>query len=215
MPAAWNADRRRSQAQADFWNPTGQFTSTFDAVLAGAGIDTVKSPPPMSAGELLRRTIRADGAGAENPVTPHDLQPSTNGTVVPRPLRREHQHRLRPRHPSRPLGSPAIATTAGGTPRHAQLRVATLLTSGNSPTYFGTSVHPKHPEKEVNTALDHADSRGLQVERTAAGHRWGRIVCSCGAWVSVWSTPRSPHNHGRQLRRWVDQHVHEADEENS
>ena len=23
MPAAWNADRRKSQAQADFWNPTG------------------------------------------------------------------------------------------------------------------------------------------------------------------------------------------------
>jgi hypothetical protein len=23
MPAVWNADRRMSQAQADFWNPTG------------------------------------------------------------------------------------------------------------------------------------------------------------------------------------------------
>jgi hypothetical protein len=25
MPAAWSADRRRSQAQADFWNPTGSW----------------------------------------------------------------------------------------------------------------------------------------------------------------------------------------------
>jgi hypothetical protein len=23
MPVAWNADRRRSQGQADYWNPTG------------------------------------------------------------------------------------------------------------------------------------------------------------------------------------------------
>ena len=37
----------------------GQFTTTFDAVLAADGIDTVKIPPRCR-GELLRRTIRAD-----------------------------------------------------------------------------------------------------------------------------------------------------------
>ena len=37
----------------------GQFTTSFDAVLAGAGIDTVKIPP-LPASELLRRTLRPD-----------------------------------------------------------------------------------------------------------------------------------------------------------
>ncbi len=76
-------------------------------------------------------------------------------------------------------------------------------------------MHPKHPKKEVNAALDYADSLQFAVERTVAGHKWGRIMCTCRAWVSVWSTPRSPDNHGRQLRRWVDQHNHGADVETS
>ena len=74
-------------------------------------------------------------------------------------------------------------------------------------------MHPRHSKKEVNDALDYADQLGLEVEQTPAGHKWGRIMCRCGAFVSIWSTPRSPHNHGRQLRRWVDQHDHDADEE--
>ena len=74
-------------------------------------------------------------------------------------------------------------------------------------------MHLRHPKKEVNAALDYADSVRFTVERTVAGHKWGRIICACGAWVSVWSTPRSPENHGRQLRRWVDQHLHDADQE--
>src|SRR5690349_22576381 len=37
----------------------GQFTASFDAVLADAGIKVVKSHP-VSTGELLRRTPRAD-----------------------------------------------------------------------------------------------------------------------------------------------------------
>lgn len=48
------------------------------------------------------------------------------------------------------------------------------------------------------------------MEQTAAGHKWGRIKCTCGAFISIWSTPKNPHNHGRQLRRWVDQHDHDA-----
>ena len=44
-------------------------------------------------------------------------------------------------------------------------------------------MHPKHPKKEINEALDHADSLGLVVERTSAGHKWGRIVCVEGEWV--------------------------------
>jgi hypothetical protein len=36
MPAAWNADRRRSQAGADFWNPTGVVGDLGQAVDVGA-----------------------------------------------------------------------------------------------------------------------------------------------------------------------------------
>ena len=40
----------------------GQFTASFDAVLADAGIAVVKIPPRVSAGELFRRTFRVDSA---------------------------------------------------------------------------------------------------------------------------------------------------------
>jgi hypothetical protein len=69
-------------------------------------------------------------------------------------------------------------------------------------------VHSKHPKKEVNEVLDYADMLGHKVEQTAAGHKWGRITCSLGHRVSVWSTPRNPGNHARDLRKWADQHVH-------
>ena len=59
---------------------------------------------------------------------------------------------------------------------------------------------PKHPEKEINDALDYANQLGFVVEQTAAGHKWGRIKCTCRAMFSVWSTPKSPFNHGRQIR---------------
>ncbi len=34
-----------SSAAAGFWNPTGQFAASFDAVLKDAGIEVVKTPP--------------------------------------------------------------------------------------------------------------------------------------------------------------------------
>jgi putative transposase len=40
----------------------GQFTDSFDAVLVDAGVEVVKNPASLSAGELLRRTPRVDGA---------------------------------------------------------------------------------------------------------------------------------------------------------
>jgi hypothetical protein len=38
----------------------GQLTASFDAVFADAGIEVIKIPPRVSAGELLRRTVRVD-----------------------------------------------------------------------------------------------------------------------------------------------------------
>ena len=49
-------------------------------------------------------------------------------------------------------------------------------------------MHPKHPKKEVNEALDYADERDIEVEKTPSGHKWGRLKCTCGRMFSVWST---------------------------
>ncbi len=66
---------------------------------------------------------------------------------------------------------------------------------------------PVHPKKDVEAALKYAEGRGWSVEM-ASGHAWGRLKCPChtreGCQVSVWSTPRNPGNHGKQLRRVVD-----------
>lgn len=71
---------------------------------------------------------------------------------------------------------------------------------------------PKHPNKEVEAALAHAEARGWRIE-PARGHAWGRMYCPwnddecrCGEFciASIWSTPRNPANHARQIRRVVD-----------
>jgi hypothetical protein len=69
-----------------------------------------------------------------------------------------------------------------------------------------------HPKKEVEAALRHAEANGWRVE-VGGSHAWGRIYCPCDndgcrcgefCIASVWSTPRNPRNHARQLRRVVD-----------
>lgn len=71
---------------------------------------------------------------------------------------------------------------------------------------------PKHPNKDVEAVLAHAEAHGWRIER-ARGHAWGRLYCPwnddecrCGEFciASVWSTPRNPINHARQIRRVVD-----------
>ncbi len=68
----------------------------------------------------------------------------------------------------------------------------------------------RHPMKEVEDALQYAESKQwtVIVERS----HWGIIRCPLhtpdGCQVSVWSTPRSAANHGRQIRRAVDRCAH-------
>ncbi|MEX2523715.1 MAG: hypothetical protein WD750_02050 [Gammaproteobacteria bacterium] len=70
----------------------------------------------------------------------------------------------------------------------------------------------RHPNKEIEEALAWAEGRGWRIEM-AGGHAWGRLYCPwndpecrCGEFciVSVWSTPRNPVAHARQIRRVVD-----------
>jgi hypothetical protein len=70
----------------------------------------------------------------------------------------------------------------------------------------------RHPKKEVEEAIRYAEAHGWRVA-VGGSHAWGRVycpyndpVCRCGEFciTSIWSTPRSAGNHGRQLKRVVD-----------
>lgn len=70
----------------------------------------------------------------------------------------------------------------------------------------------KHPKKEVEQALRHAEQQGWRVE-PGGSHAWGRMYCPrnlpecrCGEFciTSICSTPKNAGNHARQLRRIVD-----------
>jgi hypothetical protein len=70
----------------------------------------------------------------------------------------------------------------------------------------------RHPKKDVEEALAEAENSGWRVESASSGHRWGVMRCSElsseGCQVSIWSTPRNPGNHAKQLRRAVDRCPH-------
>jgi len=74
----------------------------------------------------------------------------------------------------------------------------------------------RHPKKDVEAALKEAEAAGWEVIPTASGHRWGVMRCSEtsreGCQVSVWSTPRNPGDHARQLRRAIERCPHSTEE---
>lgn len=79
----------------------------------------------------------------------------------------------------------------------------------------------RHPDKHIEKAVQYAESLGWRVE-LSNGHAWGHLLCPHatreGCIVGVWSTPRNPENHARQIRREVDQCPHsdgDADEQGS
>jgi hypothetical protein len=70
-----------------------------------------------------------------------------------------------------------------------------------------------HSKKEVENALTYAESLGWRVKSGGKGHAWGKMYCPyndaecrCGEFciTSVWSTPKSPGNHARLLKRVVE-----------
>jgi hypothetical protein len=69
-----------------------------------------------------------------------------------------------------------------------------------------------HPVREIEDALQYTESRGWRVT-VGGSHAWGRMYCpyndrACrlGEFciTSIWSTPRTPGNHARALRRIID-----------
>lgn len=70
----------------------------------------------------------------------------------------------------------------------------------------------KHANKEIEAVLAYAELNGWLI-KNRNGHAWGRMYCPfntrdcrCGEFcvASIWSTPRNPQNHARQIRRIVD-----------
>jgi hypothetical protein len=70
----------------------------------------------------------------------------------------------------------------------------------------------KHPNKEVEAAIQHAEAHGWEVA-VGGAHAWGKMycpyndkACRCGTFciTSIWSTPKNPGNFAKQLKRVVD-----------
>jgi len=78
-----------------------------------------------------------------------------------------------------------------------------VLTNANTPLKLPMA-RSRHPKKEVEDAVQYAEEAGWSWQ-PSGGHAWGRLLCSKGCCqLSVWSTPRSPGDHGRQICRKVD-----------
>jgi len=69
-----------------------------------------------------------------------------------------------------------------------------------------------HPDKDIEKALQYAEDAGWRVEQ-GGSHAWGKMYCPknnndcrCGEFCisSIWSTPRNPGSHAKQIRRVVD-----------
>jgi len=71
-----------------------------------------------------------------------------------------------------------------------------------------------HPNPEIEAAVAYAEAKGWHI-KTGRGraHAWGTMMCPnndsdcrCGEFciTSIWSTPKNPTAHARQLRRVMD-----------
>jgi hypothetical protein len=67
----------------------------------------------------------------------------------------------------------------------------------------------QHPNKDIQAAIEHAmDSNWTWVPPGKSAHCFCRLRCGEGHTehqMSIWSTPKSPLNHAKQIRRKVDQ----------
>lgn len=76
-----------------------------------------------------------------------------------------------------------------------------------------------HPNKEIQKAIDYAEGHGWTIIKSnAQAHAWGKMRCPEGSrdgckQRSIYSTPRNPTKHARQLMRFVDQCTHDEDDD--
>jgi len=76
------------------------------------------------------------------------------------------------------------------------------------------STRPRHPDKDIEAALCHAEENGWRVIKSQGGqaHPWGRIFCILenrdGCRMSISSTPRSTTNHAKRILKTVSKCPH-------
>ncbi|KAI9134184.1 hypothetical protein [Acaryochloris sp. CCMEE 5410] len=66
-----------------------------------------------------------------------------------------------------------------------------------------------HPKPEIEAAPQYAEQNQWRIE-VGGSHAWGKMYCPyndkdcrCGT-ASIWSTPKNPGNHTKQIQRIVD-----------
>lgn len=70
---------------------------------------------------------------------------------------------------------------------------------------------PRHPNKEIEAAVRHAEDLGWRV-LTGGSHNWGFLYCphehrdECK--IDVYSTPRNPEGHARKILRQIRNCLH-------
>jgi hypothetical protein len=70
-------------------------------------------------------------------------------------------------------------------------------------------VTKRHAKKDIAEALARAKNVGLIVVELYRGHRWGEVRCEpCEAKRAVYSTPRDPGTHAKQIDRFAARHTH-------
>ncbi len=72
---------------------------------------------------------------------------------------------------------------------------------------------PKHPNQKIEEAIQYAESNGWRYSKAGhSSHAWGRFLCRKkgrdGCCMSIWSTPKVPENHAKQIRRNVGKCPH-------
>ena len=71
----------------------------------------------------------------------------------------------------------------------------------------------KHPNKEIELAIQYAEQSGWRYQSVGrSAHAWGRLACPLstreGCYMYVYSTPRNPINHARQIIRNINKCAH-------
>ena len=72
----------------------------------------------------------------------------------------------------------------------------------------------KHPNKHIEEALQYAESKDWKIEKSSGhAHSWGKMYCPENSPLcrenlfcikSIWSTPRNPQQHAREIMRVID-----------
>ncbi len=72
---------------------------------------------------------------------------------------------------------------------------------------------PRHPNKEIEEAVQYAEGRGWRV-LIGGAHAWGFLYCReqsrAGCRVPVFSTPRNPESHAQRIQRKISGCPHQG-----